>query len=229
MWNDLNSQYEDAYGHNPLKRDCVEAAIRLLKPRSRVLDVGCGTGAPVAQMLSDGGMEVFGCDVAPEMVQAARSKVKGTFEVADMVNYQPEGSFDAIFIIYSHLGLKYGDFHRAIYRLAKTLCPNGLLVIGQAPADKVVPAESPEWDSTCSYVEDFNLPFWGQPFPTLMLTRAAQKAFLETMGLEVVYDEVGEFQPNNPKCDLEYQQYIIGRRWADTGISEPYPQAPDNE
>jgi SAM-dependent methyltransferase len=223
MWDELNVEYEHAYRNNPFKTDCVEKAIALLKPGSRVLDVGCGTGVPVAKMLADAGMDVQGTDVAPQMINHAKASVKGTFEVANMVNHQPQGTFDVVFIIFSHLGLTYAEFHGAVYRLAKTLRPDGLLIIGQAPAEQVVPPEDDAWDETKSYVEGYNLPFWGQPFPTLMFSRAGQKTFLESMGFTTLYDQVNTFQPDNVKCGPEDQQYIIARRNGDDSVKQPTP------
>ena len=223
MWDELNIAYEHAYRNNPFKQDCVEKAIALLEPGSRVLDVGCGTGVPVAQMLATSGMDVHGTDVAPQMIRHAKASVKGSFEVANMVDHQPQGTFDAIFIIFSQLGLSYADFHGTVYQLAKTLRPNGLLIIGQAPAEQVVPEQDAAWDETQSYVEGYNLPFWGQPFPTLMFSRAGQKAFLESMGFTVVYDEVNTFQPDNSNCGTEQQQYIIAQRKSDATVKQPRP------
>jgi SAM-dependent methyltransferase len=223
MWDELNIEYEHAYRNNPFKVDCVERAITLLKPGSRVLDVGCGTGVPVAKMLADSGMDVHGTDVAPQMISLTQNSVKGTFEVANMVDHQPTGTFEAVFIIFSQLDLTYVQFYGAVYRLAKTLQPGGLLVIGQAPAEQIVPADDVTWDETRSYVEGFNLPFFGQPFPTLGFSRAGQKTFLESMGFTVLYDEANIFQPDNPMCGPEQQQYIIAQRNSDGIVTQPMP------
>ncbi|KAK5163370.1 uncharacterized protein LTR77_010743 [Saxophila tyrrhenica] len=224
MWDDLNIEYENAYRDNPFKKACVETAISLLTPGSRVLDVGCGTGIPVAQMLSEAGMLVTGIDVSPNMTKIAQSQIPtGTFEVGNMVEYEPRGQFAAIFIIYSHLGLSYAAFHRATSRLAQTLLPDGLLVIGQSPADDVAP-DDPAWDETKAYVEGYNLPFWGEPFPTLMLKRESQKEFLRSMGMDIVYDTLDVFQPNNPKCAPEHQQYVIARRRGSSRLRKPEPK-----
>lgn len=223
MWDDLNIQYEHAYRDNPFKKACVQHAIANLKPESRVLDVGCGTGVPVAKMLADAKMRVVGTDVAPKMVAIAQKKVEGDFQVADMVDYQPEGTFDAVFVIYSQLGLTYAAFHKAAYKFAQALRPGGLFVIGQSATDDDVPSNDTAWDATHSYVEGYNLPFWGEPFPTLMFTRQAQRSFLESMGLTVIYDTLDDFQPDNPKCDVEHQQYIIARLDGDRVMGEPIP------
>lgn len=224
MWEDLNFEYEEAYRDNPFKKACVEKAISLLEPGSRVLDVGCGTGVPVAKMLSDAGMHVTGTDVAPAMVKYAQSQVKGTFEVGNMVEYEPSGDFAAILIIYSQLGLSYKEFHTATSRLIKHLLPSGLLIIGQSPADGKVAADDPAWNASGAFVEGYNLPFWGKPFLTLMFKREGQLQWLRSMGMEIVYDTLDVFQPNNPNCDPEHQQYVVARWKGSDPLVEPEPR-----
>ncbi|KAK3117815.1 hypothetical protein LTR53_000503 [Teratosphaeriaceae sp. CCFEE 6253] len=223
VFDPLNIEYENAYKHNPYKKACVRKAISLLEPGSRVLDVGCGTGVPVSQMLAEAGMKVTGIDIAPKMVELAKSKVDGDFEVADLLEYQPQGTFDGIFIIYSQLSLSYADVHAMAFRLAKSLAPGGLMAVGQEAAECHVPNHHPRWDVTHSYVEDFNLPFWGKPFNTLLLSRQGQQTFLKSMGLEIVSETLDTFQPDNPACDPEHQQYVIARRKDDQPLSPPEP------
>ncbi|KAK0365941.1 hypothetical protein LTR59_004574 [Friedmanniomyces endolithicus] len=223
VFEDLNIDYETAYKNNPFKKACVREAISLLKPGSRVLDVGCGTGVPIAAMLAEAGMEVTGIDIAPKMIEIARSEVKGRFLVADCLEYESEGNFDAVFIIYSQLSLSYADVHAMVFRLAKSLSPGGVMCVGQDAADLHVPADDPHWDETHTYAEDFNLPFWGKPFKTLLLTRQGQQDFLTSMGLEIVSETFGFFQPDNPACGQEHQQYVIAQRRKGDPLSPPKP------
>jgi hypothetical protein len=39
--------------------------------------------------------------------------------------------------------------------------------------------------------------------------------------LTVIYDTLDDFQPDNPKCDVEHQQYIIARLDGDGVTGEP--------
>jgi hypothetical protein len=56
-----------------------------------------------------------------------------------------------------------------------------------------------------------------------MFTREGQKGFLRSMGFEIVYETVDVFQPDNPKCHPETQQYLIAQRLADTPVTAPQP------
>ena len=218
----LNIDYEKAYCDNPFKVACIQTAISMLQPSSRVLDVGCGTGKPVSELLSNAGLEVSGFDISPKMVNYAQSRIKGTFFVSDMLEYKPEGKFAGVFIIFAHLQLSYADFQAAVYKFSLALEPGGILALGQMPADKYVRAES-HWDETKTYVENYNAPFMGEMLPTLALSAEGQLEFIRSMGLEVVSNKIDTFQPNNRKCLPEEQQYIIARRPNAKTLSPPKP------
>ena len=231
----LNITYEKAYQHNPFKRFCIEKAITLLPPQSHILDIGCGTGIPVSQMLANAGMHVHGFDISPKMIAYAQSRVKGEFVVSDMLEYAPQRTFAGVFMIFSQLQLSYASLHAAVWKFAQTLEPNGIFVLGQMPGDDHVnsPAEnsansysaetSAGWDSTHTYVEDYPAPFMGEMLPTLMLSRQGQRDFLTSMGLEIVSQTIDMFQPDNEVCVPEEQQYLIARRVGEGVLVEPKP------
>lgn len=67
---------------------------------ARVLDVGCGTGATVAQLIERGAAEVVGVDLSQPMVTAARAWIedpRASFEVGDVVDAAPGDPFDIVF------------------------------------------------------------------------------------------------------------------------------------
>jgi SAM-dependent methyltransferase len=221
-FDNLNIEYENAYKDNVFKQACISKAISLLPPGSRVLDVGCGTGVPVADMLSKAGHNVVGCDISPKMIELANSRVKGNFIVSDMLDYKIEGEFAAIFLIFAHLQLSYADFHAATYKYANALQPGGMLVLGQMPSDIYVKVDS-HYDETKTYVEDYDAPFMGEMLPTLMLSAEGQRNFLYSMGLDIVWDRVDTFQPRNEKCAPEEQQYIIATKSHENSVAQPKP------
>lgn len=63
--------------------------IAVLKPKSMVLDVGCGAGKPVDNYLVSNGMKVVGIDISEAQIELARSSVpEATYEVKDMSELQ---------------------------------------------------------------------------------------------------------------------------------------------
>ncbi len=57
----------------------------LLAPDAAILDIGCGTGQPIARHLGEQGHAVTGVDSAPAMIALCRSRFpEGDWQVADM-------------------------------------------------------------------------------------------------------------------------------------------------
>lgn len=77
---------------------CIVDFCKLLKPRSSVLDAGCGGGYPIASYLSDLGFCVTGIDISEEMIKRAQQLhlPSSTFIVEDILNYCPKEKYDAV-------------------------------------------------------------------------------------------------------------------------------------
>ena len=217
----LEINYERACGENPLKKACVEKAIPLIPPGRKVLDVGCGTCKPVSEMLSNAGLDVVGVDISPKMIGHAKSRVKGTFVQADLLVYKPEEDFAAIFIMFSLLQLtSYADFHGLMIKYSRALQPGGYLVLGTLPADNYVKNDA-AYDETGTYVVGGPAPFMGGMDPNFLLTSKGLVDLVSSMGLEVKSNDIGVFQPNDPRCVPEDQQYVIAQRLGNSTIQAP--------
>lgn len=113
-------------------------------PSRRVLDVGCGTGALTRRLAGATGAEVLGVDVAPHMIELARSRSHDD-DVSEHVSYVlgdfleldlPDGSFD---LVVSVAALHHFDFDAGLRRMADLVAPGGrLFVIGLARDASVV-------------------------------------------------------------------------------------------
>lgn len=68
-----------------------------LPPKGDVLDLGCGSGLPVARLLCDRGLRVTGVDQSAKLLDAARQNVPEAelFE-ADLLQYRPVRRFHGI-------------------------------------------------------------------------------------------------------------------------------------
>ena len=74
-----------------------ESFIRELVPGSRVLDLGCGGGEPVARFLVDHGMRVTGVDSSPAMIALAAERLpEQEWIVADMRRLALHRRFEGI-------------------------------------------------------------------------------------------------------------------------------------
>ncbi len=77
--------------------DGTDAFISFLKPKSLVLDVGCGAGTKSTYLL-DKGLEVVGIDFSEKMIEIAKREVPlATFKVMDIKDMgELQESFDGI-------------------------------------------------------------------------------------------------------------------------------------
>ncbi|TGO16387.1 hypothetical protein BTUL_0029g00780 [Botrytis tulipae] len=165
----INIDYEKAYQNNKLKITCVTKAISILLQdrRSSMLVVEPDSA----------GLDVVGFDISPKMVQLAQSRVKGSFSVADMAEYEvEEETFAGAFMIFAHLQMSYAAVHAAAYKYARALQPGGIIVLGQSPGGQHVKEES-AYDETRTYVEDYNVPLMGEPLPTFLMSAKGQRDF----------------------------------------------------
>ena len=102
-----------------------------LHPDAALLDVGCGSGVPVARFLVEHGFTVTGLDLSPVQVALAQEQVpQATFAVRDMRALQPgEYVVDAIVSFYAIFHTP-REAHAAILRtLASYLIPGGFLLV----------------------------------------------------------------------------------------------------
>lgn len=100
-----------------------------LDPGSSVLELGSGTGRPVAERLVSCHRYV-GVDLSSAMVTVARRNVPaGRFLVADMRHVDlPAGQFDAVVAFYSIIHVPRGDHPALLRQVHRWLRPGGYFV-----------------------------------------------------------------------------------------------------
>ena len=126
---DMASQGEDLAGEARL----IDA---MVKPRSRILDAGCGPGRVGAALFARG-HDVVGVDIDPELIAAAREDHPGpVWIVSDLATLdlaalgEPE-PFDAVVVAGNVLAFVAPETEtQVLERLAAPLVPDGFVVAG---------------------------------------------------------------------------------------------------
>jgi SAM-dependent methyltransferase len=133
------------YGERPQPTErpsaFVATCLPLLKPGSRILELGCGTGTDAATFAA-AGHHVIATDFVPSVIDAARDRhatlTNLTFQelrIDDPYPF-PDSSFDAV---YAHLALHYYTHDKTreiIDEVHRVLKPGGLLLFAcKSPAD----------------------------------------------------------------------------------------------
>ena len=103
---------------------------RTLHPGSSVIDLGCGPGFPLTEVLVEEGLDVFGVDAAPSFVSAFQRNLPGTPIACESVLESSffDRTFDAVLSIGLMFLLKAEEQHRLIRRFADILVPGGRLL-----------------------------------------------------------------------------------------------------
>jgi SAM-dependent methyltransferase len=133
--------YLDRYGNSRVRDQWLRRLIALLPGNSCVLDLGCGSGIPVAHELATHGHAVVGIDGSARQISLARFNVPNArFIHADMTHVEiAPRSFDAVAAFYSITHVPRDEHAELVRRIANWLKPGGVF-LASLGAD-----QSPEW------------------------------------------------------------------------------------
>lgn len=135
----LYDRHADAFGRarlgSTMERGWLDAlCAHLAFPGAAVLDVGCGTGEPIAADLIRRGARLTGIDAAPAMIDRARSRFPDhDWHVADMRSLDLGPRFDAVIAWDSFFHLSRADQPSTLARLAGHGRPGALLMFTSGP------------------------------------------------------------------------------------------------
>ena len=105
-----------------------------LPAHSRVLDLGCGSGKPLADYFLAQGAELVGVDFAPAMIELARQHYPDAdWIVADMTALPDLGVFDAIVSWDGFFHLSPDQQRASLPRILAMLKPQGRLLFTVGP------------------------------------------------------------------------------------------------
>ena len=216
FYDSLGAHYETAFGHDEGLIKFIQKALTYFKPSSKVLDVGCGTGTPVASMIAQQGHHVIGIDFAPKMIELSKKAVpSGTFEVASMLDYTPREPVDVVLNMLSLFTLSREELEGVMSRKwAEWLVPGGgLLCIGIIALDSldVVAKELLDGDGLCA--RGIPAKFMGQDVEATAMTKEFWIRLVEGVGLEILHTEDDLFVPPvEAQSASEMHFYIIARK-----------------
>ncbi len=108
----------------------VEALDRRLPRQATVLDLGCGNGIPVSQLLDAAGHQVTGVDISDVQVERARALVPGaTFLREDATVLElPADSLDAVVSLFALIHVPLDEQPGLIAKIARWLKPGAILL-----------------------------------------------------------------------------------------------------
>ncbi len=110
--------------------DAVRKWARTLPRAAAVIDLGCGSGWPLTEVLVAEGLNVFGVDAAPSFVEVFRRNLPNTPVVCEAVQDSKffDRKFDGVLAWGLFFLLAAEDQRRLIRRFADILVPGGRLL-----------------------------------------------------------------------------------------------------
>lgn len=118
-----------------IERTWLDRFIALLPPEPSVLDLGCGSGEPIARYLIEHGCRVTGIDAAPEMIAVAqRNCPDAAWQVADMRALAMAETFDGLLAWDSFFHLCQADQRRMFPIFRRHAAASAALMFTSGPA-----------------------------------------------------------------------------------------------
>lgn len=182
QWHATASERGSTYVAHVLR--CVDRVLDGLPAGAKILDLGCGTGDPIAKHIVNRGFRVTCIDESVEMLKfAQRTVLKAKFIHADMVDLELADKFDGAIAWDSmfHVERKH---HAAIYQKLFQALKVGsrvLLSVGGSAPDE-------EDDS----VEGFTSEMFGQTFYYSGFAPEVTRKMIESAGFEIELWEVDD-------------------------------------
>lgn len=161
------------------KHKWLDNFISLLPESASILDLGCGTGLPVAEYFSKQNVAVTGVDTSPEMIAMARKNIpSASWLVADMRGLELKKKFNGIIAWNSSFHLSPDDQRQLFPVLAKHAKGKAVLMFTSGPEHGVAMGE-----------------FEGEPLYHASLDPQEYQTLLQKNGFTVI-DYVAE----DPEC-----------------------------
>jgi trans-aconitate methyltransferase len=123
-------------GRPPMEAGWLDRFRALLpQPRPAVLDLGCGSGEPIARWLAGRGCDLMGVDSAPEMVAMCEARLPGhAWRVGDMRALALGRRFDGVLAWDSFFHLAHDDQRRMFPVFGAHAAPGAALMFTSGPA-----------------------------------------------------------------------------------------------
>lgn len=120
--------FDDARTKTLMESEYLNLIIKSVPERGSVLDLGCGTGEPIAQFFIDKGFKVTGVDGSKKMIELCKKRFPTEkWIVSDMREIDLKQQFDLVLAWHSFFHLDQ-DSQRKMFKIFESLIkPGGIL------------------------------------------------------------------------------------------------------
>lgn len=152
------------------ERPWLQRFLELVPPTGSILDIGCGSGEPIAEFFVRADYRVHGVDSSPAMIALCKDRFpNSTWDVADMRTLSLGRTFDGILAWDSFFHLPREDQRRMFAIFREHAAPQAALMFTSGPSDGVAMGT-----------------YAGEPLYHASLAPDSYRALLAEHGFEVV-------------------------------------------
>ncbi|KAG2421319.1 hypothetical protein HFD88_005293 [Aspergillus terreus] len=174
-----------------------------LQPTPSILELGCGPGVPIVQMVLDHGAQVVANDISTKQIEMAKARCPGAKLVAgDMtaLTFEP-ASFDGVISFYTLFHLPRSKLKDMLAKIHGWLKPGGIFVFNLATIDE----------------EEIHGEFLGYGMFWSSYGVDENRAILSDVGFDVLQVEVlhagdGKLEEGDPDFDAEFMWVMVRKR-----------------
>lgn len=143
-YDELADMYAAQRSEDGRDMEILEEFLDSLSQSARVLDAGCGLGAPVLARVSES-RTAFGADFSAEQLQLAAENAPDASLVQSDITTLPFGpaTFDAVIAYWSVIHIPMDDHQTVMNECARVLRPDGRILLCEGTNEWV--GENPDW------------------------------------------------------------------------------------
>lgn len=128
VYEEIIDWFDDARTKSLMESEYLNLIVKTIPQEGSILDLGCGTGEPIAQFFIEKGFKVTGVDGSQKMIELCKKRFPSErWVVSDMREISLHQQFDAILAWHSFFHLDH-DSQRNMFKVLEShIKPGGIL------------------------------------------------------------------------------------------------------
>lgn len=134
LYDEITDWFDTNRHKGLMEREYLEILINRIPEKGKILDLGCGSGEPIAKFLIEKEFQLYGVDGSKNMIELCKQRFPNhKWLIADMRTLDLKEKFDAVIAWDSFFHLKQGDQRHMFKIFRNHINTNGILLFTSGP------------------------------------------------------------------------------------------------